>query len=137
MDLNGEQQTCSGDRAEFVGRHGALSEPADLLGTNRLSNRVGGGLDPCGAMQTKLSLRPGEEKELVLLLGEEESKDAAITLIERYRGIDLDDVLRSVTDYWDRTLGAIQVKTPDRAIDILPRVGTHRLLPIERRLWLS
>jgi cyclic beta-1,2-glucan synthetase len=28
-------------------------------------------------------------------------------------------VLRSVTDYWDQTLGAIQVKTPDRAIDIL------------------
>jgi cyclic beta-1,2-glucan synthetase len=119
MDLYGEQQTCTGDRAEFVGRHGALASPAALLGTNGLSNRVGAGLDPCGALQTKFSLRPGEEKELVLLLGEGESKDAAMTLIERYRGIDLDGVLRSVADYWDQTLGAIQVKTPDRTIDLL------------------
>jgi cyclic beta-1,2-glucan synthetase len=119
MDLKGEQQTCTGDRAEFIGRHGVLAAPAALMATNGLSNRVGGGLDPCGAMQTKFSLRPGEEKELVLVLGEGESKVAAITLIERYRGIDLDGVLKSVADYWDQTLGAIQVKTPDRAIDLL------------------
>jgi len=119
MDLSGRQQDCTGDRAEFIGRHGSLSEPAALLTVNRLSNRVGGGLDPCGAMQTKLNLRPGEETELVFLLGEVESKDAAVALIERYRNIDLDGVFKSVTDYWDQTLGGIQVKTPDRTIDIL------------------
>jgi cyclic beta-1,2-glucan synthetase len=119
MDSGGKQQSCTGDRAEFIGRHGSLSEPAALLTVNRLSNRVGGGLDPCGAMQTKLSLRPGEEIELVFLLGEAESKDAAVALIDLYRNRDLDAVFKSVTDYWDQTLGAIQVKTPDRTIDIL------------------
>ncbi len=119
MDLGGKQQACTGDRAEFVGRHGSLSEPAALLRSGRLSNRVGGGLDPCGAMQTKLALRPGEESELVFILGEAESKDAAVAMIEAYRSIDLDGVFKSVTDYWDQTLGAIQVKTPDRTIDIL------------------
>jgi cyclic beta-1,2-glucan synthetase len=124
MDLSGRQQTCTGDRAEFVGRHGSLSEPAALLDVRGpsqpgLSNHVGGGLDPCGAMQTAFTLRPGEQTELVFLLGEEASKDAAVSLIERYRSIDLDGVFKSVTDYWDQTLGAIQVKTPDRTIDIL------------------
>ena len=119
MDLGGKQHACTGDRAEFIGRHGSLSEPAALLGANRLSNRVGGGLDPCGAMQTELTLRPGEEAELVFLLGEAESKDAAVALIEHYRSVDLDGVFNSVTDYWDQTLGTIQVKTPDRSIDIL------------------
>jgi cyclic beta-1,2-glucan synthetase len=119
MDLGGKQHACTGDRAEFIGRHGSLSEPAALLGANRLSNRVGGGLDPCGAMQTELTLRPGEEAELVFLLGEAESKDAAVALIEHYRSVDLDVVFNSVTDYWDQTLGTIQVKTPDRSIDIL------------------
>jgi len=119
LDTRGKQLACTGDRAEFIGRHGSLSEPAALLGANRLSNRVGGGLDPCGATQTKLTLEAGEETELVFLLGEAESKDAAVALIERYRTIDLDGVFRSVTDYWDQTLGAIQVKTPDRSIDIL------------------
>ena len=61
----------------------------------RLSNRVGGGLDPCGAMQTKITLRPGETTELTFLLGEEASSDAAAALIERYRTIDLDAVLEA------------------------------------------
>jgi cyclic beta-1,2-glucan synthetase len=119
MDMLGRQQSCSGDRAEFIGRHGSLSEPAALLGENRLSNKVGGGLDPCGAMQTRLTLRAGEETELVFLLGEDASKEAAVALIERYRCVDLDAVFKTVTEQWDQTLGAIQVKTPDRTIDIL------------------
>jgi len=119
LDTRGKQQTCTGDRAEFVGRHGSLSEPAALLGGNRLSNRVGGGLDSCGALQSTLTLRPGEEIELVFMLGEAESTDSAVALIERYRVADLDEVFKSVTDFWAQTLGAIQVKTPDRTVDVL------------------
>jgi cyclic beta-1,2-glucan synthetase len=119
MDMAGRQQACTADRAEFIGRHGSLAEPAALLGPSRLSNRVGGGLDPCGAMQTKISLSPGEATELVFLLGEEASSAAAVALIERYRTLDLDAVLKDVRDFWDDTLGAVQVKTPDRSMDIL------------------
>ena len=119
IDLGGRQQTCTADRGEFLGRHGSLGEPAALLGEGPLSGRVGGGLDSCGAMQTSLTLRPGESASLVFLLGEAESKEAAVELITRYRAVDLDAALKSVTDYWDGTLGVIQVKTPDRSIDIL------------------
>ena len=119
MDMAGRQQCCTADRAEFIGRHGSLAEPKALLGTNRLSNRVGGGLDPCGAMQARITLEPGEETEFTFLLGEEASSAAALELIERYRKVDLDAVLKDVTDYWDQVLGAIQVKTPDRSMDIL------------------
>ncbi len=119
LDMAGRQQTCTADRAEFIGRHGSLAEPAALLGPHGLSNRVGGGLDPCGAMQTQISLGKGEELELTFLLGEEESAAAATALIRRYRAADLDAVLERVTDFWDQTLGATQVKTPDRSMDIL------------------
>jgi cyclic beta-1,2-glucan synthetase len=119
MDMAGRQQACTADRAEFIGRHGSLAEPAALLGSQRLSNRVGGGLDPCGAMQTRITLSPGESTEFKFLLGEEASSDAAAALIERFRAIDLDAVLKRVTDFWDQTLSAVQVKTPDRSMDIL------------------
>jgi cyclic beta-1,2-glucan synthetase len=119
LDMAGRQQSCTGDRTEFIGRHGTLAEPAALLGPQNLSNRVGGGLDPCGAMQTKISLGAGETVELTLLLGEESSADAALALIERYRSENLDALFKGVTDFWDRTLGVIQVKTPDRSLDIL------------------
>jgi cyclic beta-1,2-glucan synthetase len=119
MDMAGRQQSCTADRAEFIGRHGSLAEPKALLGTQGLSNRVGGGMDPCGAMQTTLTLAPGETSELRFLLGEEASSAAAVALIERYRTLDLDAALGEVTDFWDQTLGAVQVKTPDRSMDIL------------------
>jgi cyclic beta-1,2-glucan synthetase len=119
MDLGGRQQACTADRAEFLGRHGSLAEPAALIGQQPLSNRIGGGLDPCGAMQTEISLAPGGEVELRFLVGEEASAAAAVALIERYRSIDLDAALKSVTDFWEQTLSAVQVKTPDRSLDIL------------------
>jgi cyclic beta-1,2-glucan synthetase len=119
MDMAGRQQTCTADRAEFIGRHGSLAEPKALLGAQPLSNRVGGGLDPCGAMQTEMTLAPGEAAELIFLLGEEASTEAAVALIERYRTRDLDAALKEVTEFWDQALGAIQVKTPDRSMDIL------------------
>jgi cyclic beta-1,2-glucan synthetase len=119
MDMAGRQQSFTADRAEFIGRHGSLAEPAALLGPQALANRAGGGLDPCGAMQTKIELKPGETLELTLLLGEESSAAAAVALIERYRTLDLDATLKSVTEFWDRIVGVIQVKTPDRSMDIL------------------
>ena len=40
-------------------------------------------------------------------------------MIARYRAADLDAVLSEVGGYWDDVLGAVQVKTPDRAMDIM------------------
>jgi cyclic beta-1,2-glucan synthetase len=134
MDMAAAQQSCTADRTEFIGRHGSLAEPAALLGPQPLANRVGGGLDPCGAMQTKISLNPGEAVELRLFLGEESSSDAAVAVVERYRGADLDEVLKSVTDFWDRTLGVIQVKTPDRSLDILAN-GWLLYQTLSSRIW--
>jgi cyclic beta-1,2-glucan synthetase len=119
MDMAGRQQSCTADRTEFIGRHGSLAEPAALLAPQTLANRVGGGLDPCGAMQTRLSLKAGETVELTLLIGEEGSAEAAVALLERYRSTDLDAVFKQVTDFWDRTVNVIQVKTPDRSLDIM------------------
>ena len=119
MDLQGRQQNYCADRAEFIGRHGTLAEPAALLDPQPLSNRVGGGLDSCGALQTRINLEPGESAELVLLLGEESSAEAASALIERYRTADLKRALIEVKEFWQQTLGTIQVQTPDRSVDLL------------------
>jgi cyclic beta-1,2-glucan synthetase len=134
MDMGGRQQSQCGDRAEFLGHYGSLAEPKALLSTRPLSGRVGGGLDPCGALQTALSLEPGEEAEVVLLLGQESTHDEARALVQRYRGADLDAVLKAVTDFWDRTLGSVQVKTPDRSLDVLVN-GWLLYQTLACRLW--
>ena len=84
-----------------------------------LSNRVGAGLDPCGALQTRIELAPNETTEIVFFLGEASTNAEAVALITRYRTADLDSVLRAVTRLWDDVLGTVQVRTPDRAMDIL------------------
>ena len=117
-DMAGRQQSWSGDRTEFIGRNGSLTLPAALASQAPLSNRVGAGLDPCGVLQTTVEIAAGAEVEVTFLLGEASSRAEALSLVERYRTADLDQVFRDVTDYWDHALGAVQVRTPDRALDI-------------------
>jgi len=134
MDMGGRQQQCTGDRREFLGRHGSLAEPAALLAGARLSNRVGGGLDPCGALQGTFRLRPGESIDIVLTLGQEASRAQALALIRRYRDLDLDALFKAVTDFWDQTLGTLKVKTPDRSMDVLLN-GWLLYQTLACRLW--
>jgi cyclic beta-1,2-glucan synthetase len=118
-DLGGRQVAWTGDRTEFLGRNGTLDHPAALESGAPLSNRVGAGLDPCGALQTRVELRANERAEVVFFLGEAATVADARALIGSYRTADLDAVLRAVTGFWDGVLGAVQVRTPDRSMDIL------------------
>jgi cyclic beta-1,2-glucan synthetase len=119
MDLAGMQTTWTGDRSEFLGRHGAGDHPVALAGGTPLSGRVGAGFDPCGALQTQVELAPDGQIEVVFMLGDAASSAAAQALIERYRAADLDAVLDEARALWDDVLDTVQVRTPDRAMDIL------------------
>ncbi len=133
-DLAGRQSSCTGDRGEFLGRNGTLEAPAALAEGKPLSNRVGAGLDPCGALQTRIKLEPREAAEVVFFLGEAETKALALSLTARFRSTDLDSVLQSVNEYWEGVLGTIQVKTPDRSMDILLN-GWLLYQTLACRLW--
>jgi hypothetical protein len=85
----------------------------------RLSGRVGAGLDPCGALQTTVDLPAGGRADVVFFLGEAANAEQARTLILRYRARDVDAVLRSIGEHWNQMLGTVQVRTPDRAMDIV------------------
>ena len=119
IDLSGRQTSWTGDRREFIGRNGSLAMPVALAETGPLSGRVGSGLDPCGALQTTVELAPGASAEVVFFLGDAASEAEAKQLVAHYRKADLDVVLREVRENWKETLGAVQVKTPDRSMDIM------------------
>jgi cyclic beta-1,2-glucan synthetase len=119
VDLGGRQTAWTADRTEFLGRNGGPMTPAALVGKARLSGTTGAGFDPCAALQSVVELDAGETIEIVSFLGQCGSADAARALIARYREADLDAVLKEVTDNWATLLGAVQVKTPDRAMDIM------------------
>ena len=118
-DLGGRQTAWTADRSEFIGRNCTTDNPAALSAAIPLSQRVGAGLDPCAALQTTIDLERGAVTEIVFFLGQADDAAAAQALIERYRAADLNAVYREVVDYWDETLGTLQVKTPDRSMDIM------------------
>ena len=118
-DLAGRQTQWTADRGEFLGRHGTLDMPVALAAQIPLSGRTGAGLDPCCALQTLIALEPGQTVQVVFLLGEADSAAGAQLLLTRYRNADLDAVFGEVVEHWDRVLGAVQVKTPDRSLDII------------------
>jgi cyclic beta-1,2-glucan synthetase len=118
-DLAGRQISLTGDRREFLGRNGSTQCPAALERGGALSGNVGAGLDPCAALQTSLELRPGTRSEIVVLIGDAASVEDAQAMLKRYRTADLDDVLADVISLWDDVLSGVQVRTPDRAMDVL------------------
>ena len=134
MDLDGRQSSWTGDRSEFLGRNGSLARPTSLLRGTALSNRTGAGLDPCGALQTSFRLKPGGEIEIVFLLGQAAFAAEAQSFVTKYRTADLNAIFNDVQRLWDDTLGKVQIKTPDRALDTL----VNRWLPYQTlscRVW--
>jgi cyclic beta-1,2-glucan synthetase len=118
-DLGGRQIAWTADRTEFLGRNGTLERPAALSRGTTLQKRAGGGIDPCAALQTIVDLPAGGRAEVLFLLGEGDSEDEARELVRKYRTADLQAVLRDVRAQWDDVAGALQIKTPDRSMDVL------------------
>ena len=112
-------RTLTGSRSEFLGRNGTLAQPAALY-RSRLSGKTGAALDPCAALQTQIELADGHEREVVFLVGVARGREEAQHYIHRYGGTGgARSALQGVWDHWNRTLGAVYVETPDRALDVL------------------
>jgi cyclic beta-1,2-glucan synthetase len=118
-DVSLRPRTITGDRTEFLGRNGTLASPA-ALARGDLSGRTGAGLDPCTAIQTRFVLQPGEENTVVFLLGQAPDIATARRLVERYRQPrEADAALKASVAAWNGMLGAVEVQTPDPALNIL------------------
>ncbi len=115
--LNAER-SFSGDRREIFGSDDGREFPA--LAQARLSQKVGAGLDPCGALQTKLKLAPGAEQQFIFLLGAGRDQAEVNELLAKFHSPSAVDIAcQQARDHWDETLSAIQIKTPSREMDLL------------------
>ena len=124
----------TGDRTEFIGRNGTLRQPAAMM-RSTLSGRVGGAMDPCAAIQVAFALEDGEEREIVFRLGAGRDRDDAAALLGRVRGAAAARAsLEAVWHYWSHTLGAINVATPDTALNTLAN-GWLLYQTMACRLW--
>ena len=134
VDVTDASRMLTGDRKEFVGRNGSLAAPAAMKRL-RLSGKTGAGLDPCAALQVGFDLAAGEERETSFRLGVGRSLADVQSLVQRFRRADGSrSTLEGVWEYWNRTLGAVNVDTPDPAVNIMAN-GWLLYQTMSCRLW--
>jgi cyclic beta-1,2-glucan synthetase len=134
VDVDNPERTLTGDRNEFLGRNGALWDPAALKGSD-LSGKTGAGLDPCGAVKVTFDLPDGQERETAFRLGAGRDLAEVQNLVYRFRRAQADRAtLEGVMQYWKHTLGAVRVESPDPSVNLMAN-GWLLYQTLSCRLW--
>lgn len=108
----------TGDRQEFLGVKGSVYNPRGA--DSRLSGNTGVCYDSCGAIQISEAIGPGECRTVIFALGQSSDKNQIASLKRKYQDVFQADMeLDKVNAHWEKLLGTIQVKSRNRAIDIL------------------
>lgn len=134
MSIDDGSVSWTADRHEFIGRNGIVERPAAMQ-RNRLSNRTGVFNEPCGAVQLKLTLEPGEERTVIIMLGCEHSEEQVITTVSKYRQYsNCTQAWQEVAQFWEHTLQQTVVSTPSPEMDVLLN-GWLLYQSIACRMW--
>ncbi|MDF2836678.1 MAG: glycosyltransferase, partial [Paenibacillus sp.] len=114
-----ENVSWTSDQLGFIGRNGSVLRPAALT-RGELDKRAGVHYASCGAVQRKIALQPGEETEIIMLLGCATSRSHAAELARKYADVgQCDEAWQGTSRYWEETLGQIVVDTPSEESNIL------------------
>jgi cyclic beta-1,2-glucan synthetase len=122
------------DRTEFLGRHGHYGAPAAMERIG-LASAVRAGVDPCAALQLHLDLAPGATAHVHFMLGQAPGRAEARDLVTKYRERGtVEAAWADLRRHWDALLGAVTVRTPDPALDLMLN---HWLLyqVLSSRVW--
>ncbi|MBU3018766.1 cyclic beta 1-2 glucan synthetase [Paraglaciecola agarilytica] len=119
FDVDDMSRSLTGDRCEFLGRNGTLRRP-EALTRKKLSGRLGAALDPCGAIQVPFELENGQEHTVIFRLGAGKDIEKTRELARQLRQPgSARQALENVHQFWQDTLGVVQVDTPDPAVNIM------------------
>jgi len=115
-------------RETFLGAYRGWENPA-VVERGKSGDTEAHGWAPIGSHHVKLTLKPGESKQIIFLLGYQENpaggkfdppssqtinKQTVKPLIKKYlQPENVESAFRALGRYWDETLSTVQVDTPD------------------------
>ncbi|ASA57393.1 GH36-type glycosyl hydrolase domain-containing protein [Vibrio gazogenes] len=118
-----------GDRQQFLGNrgYGSWAAPEALNGAELTNSECLRG-DNIGALNLRLGwLKPQQTERTVVQLTQMESLDIAQPMLEKYRDHHVvDQAFAELGEFWDDYLSAIQVTTPDPAMNSMLNVHNPR-----------
>ncbi|WP_254512986.1 GH36-type glycosyl hydrolase domain-containing protein [Anatilimnocola floriformis] len=119
LKVLGSSSGYTADRAGFLGRHGSWAAPAGL-NADELDRRTGTVLDPCAVVQSALQLAPRQTVEITFLLGSGDDEADARRILAKFNSPEsAATAVRQNIEQWQKILTAVQVKTPNRSLDLL------------------
>jgi len=122
-----DPHSITGDKLAFLGKEGTVDAP-DAMQRWDLGGSFSPGSEACGAYQVHLDIAAGQTKEVVFILGQADNPEMAAALITRWRNPDATKAaLTDVGTFWESRLNAVQVQTPDPALDLM----VNRWLPYQ------
>ncbi|PAP76432.1 GH36-type glycosyl hydrolase domain-containing protein [Rubrivirga marina] len=131
----GAEVSLTADRAAFLGRYGSPAAPRALVEGGPLDGALGAGLDPLVAHRVALDLAPGETKAIAFVLGEADTRAAAEALAARFARLGaVTEAVEATTQFWAETTGALQIETPEPALDLMAN-GWLLYQNLSCRLW--
>jgi len=134
FDVDETYRTITCDRAEFIGRNNTTQHP-EAMQKSQLSGKYGAAMDSCAALQVKIELGAGQEREIIFRLGAEENAEKASEIAKRFKGAAAaKNALEKVWEYWKHTLGTVQIETPDASLNILAN-GWLFYQTLSSRFW--
>ena len=130
---NEKIKSFTGSKTEFMGNKDV--ETPQAINLAELGDSTGLGESSCIAMEIEIELEAYENKEVVLLLGEEGNLLDAKNMAYKYSKIsNCKTELNEVKQYWYELLTRIQVKTPLESMNIMLN-GWSIYQTIVSRLW--
>jgi len=79
------EASCETDRMLFIGRGNTVADPQAMRGSAPLSGSQGSVLDPIVAIRHRITLDPEESATIDIVSGACETRDAAVSLVGKYR----------------------------------------------------
>lgn len=126
-------KSYTGDKKNFIGE-GNLIYPESLK-RETLDNQNSIGVSSCIAIEMEIELKAFEDKEIIFILGSEETKEKMQEIAYKYTIIEnAKQELENTKKYWNDILKTVQVKTPVESMNILLN-GWLSYQTICSRLW--
>ncbi len=133
FDVDEPNKYFTTDRVEFIGRNGTLNNP-EAMSKAKLSGKSGAALDPCAAIQVIVDLADDEEQEIIFRLGAGKNNEIH-ELVRQFEGsAAAANALKKVKAYWQETLQAVQIETPDTATNVIAN-GWLNYQALACRMW--
>ena len=105
-------ESYTGSREHFLGRNRFTNPKA--LEDGKCDGALNYNGNPCGALQVKITLQPGEKKSIAFVLGQKNEFQAR-TILDRYADVDtqVNGELEKLIAYWHGELDHFKINTPD------------------------